>query len=52
MLEGSAEMLLADGAHTVRAGDCIVMPGSDHGLRTGPEGCRLMAFELGTPRAR
>jgi mannose-6-phosphate isomerase-like protein (cupin superfamily) len=49
MLEGSAELVLGDGAHAIRAGDCIVLPGSDHAMRTGPEGCRLMCFDLGTP---
>lgn len=49
MLEGSGDLLLGDGAHPVRAGDCIVMPGTDHGMRPGPDGCRLMAFAIGTP---
>jgi mannose-6-phosphate isomerase-like protein (cupin superfamily) len=49
MLEGSGEMLLNDGAHPIRAGDCIVMPGTAHGLRPGPNGCRMMAFAIGTP---
>ena len=49
IMTGGGEMLLDDGAHPVRAGDCIVMPGSSHGLLTGPEGCRLMAFAIGTP---
>jgi mannose-6-phosphate isomerase-like protein (cupin superfamily) len=49
ILEGGGEMMLADGPHPVRAGDCIVMPGSDHALHPGPQGCRLMAFAIGTP---
>ena len=49
VLEGGADMLLWDGPHPVRAGDCIVMAGTDHGLRPGPEGCRLMSFAIGTP---
>jgi mannose-6-phosphate isomerase-like protein (cupin superfamily) len=49
ILEGGGDMLLGDGAHPVQAGDCIVMPGSDHRLRPGPQGCRLMAFAIGTP---
>jgi mannose-6-phosphate isomerase-like protein (cupin superfamily) len=49
VLEGGGEMLLGDGSHPVQAGDCIVMAGSDHRLRPGPQGCRLMAFAIGTP---
>lgn len=49
IMTGGGDMLLDDGAHSVRAGDCIVMPGSSHGLLTGPEGCCLMAFAIGTP---
>jgi quercetin dioxygenase-like cupin family protein len=49
ILQGNAELILRDGEHTVEAGDCIVMPGSDHGLRAGPDGCRLMSFAIGTP---
>jgi hypothetical protein len=52
MLEGSGDFLLADGAHPVRAGDCIVMAGIDHGLRAGPDGCRMMSFAIGTPPAQ
>jgi hypothetical protein len=51
VLEGTATMLLGDGAHPIEAGDCLVMPGSDHGLKAGPDGCRLMAFAIGTPPA-
>jgi mannose-6-phosphate isomerase-like protein (cupin superfamily) len=38
VLEGSGDMMLGDGSHPVRAGDCIVMAGVDHRLRTGPDG--------------
>jgi mannose-6-phosphate isomerase-like protein (cupin superfamily) len=51
LLEGSGEFLLADGAHPVRAGDCVVMPGTDHGFRPGRDGCRMVSFEIGTPPA-
>ena len=51
MLAGSGDFLLADGAHPVSAGDCIVMAGIDHGLRAGPDGCRVMSFAIGTPPA-
>jgi mannose-6-phosphate isomerase-like protein (cupin superfamily) len=51
ILEGGGEMILGDGAHPVRAGDCIVMPGTSHGLRPGPQGCKLMAFAIGSAQA-
>jgi hypothetical protein len=51
ILEGGGQMMLGDGSHPVSAGDCIIMAGSDHGLRPNPEGCRLMAFAIGTPPA-
>jgi mannose-6-phosphate isomerase-like protein (cupin superfamily) len=47
-LAGSAEMILGDGRHLIEAGDCIVMPGIDHGMQPGPKGCRLMAFAIGS----
>jgi mannose-6-phosphate isomerase-like protein (cupin superfamily) len=47
VLEGSGDMMLDDGPHPVSAGDCIVMAGVDHRLRTGPDGCRLMSFAIG-----
>jgi mannose-6-phosphate isomerase-like protein (cupin superfamily) len=49
ILDGSGELMLGDGPHPVRAGDCIVMPGTDHGLRPGADGCRVMSFAIGTP---
>ena len=51
VLAGGGDMVLGDGPHPVRGGDCIIMAGSDHGLRPGPDGCRLMAFAIGTPPA-
>jgi hypothetical protein len=51
ILEGGGDMMLGDGAHPAQAGDCIVMPGIDHGLRSGPQGCRLMSLAIGTPPA-
>jgi mannose-6-phosphate isomerase-like protein (cupin superfamily) len=48
LLEGSGDMLLGDGAHPVEAGDCVVMAGTSHGLRPGPQGCKLMAFAIGS----
>jgi mannose-6-phosphate isomerase-like protein (cupin superfamily) len=51
IFEGSAQLVLGDGAHRVGAGDCIVMEGNDHAFRPDPGGCRLMAFAIGTPPA-
>jgi len=48
VLEGGAELVLGDGTHQISAGDCVVLPGSDHALRTGPDGCRLLAVDVGT----
>lgn len=48
VMTGGGELLLDSGSHLVAAGDCIVMPGCSHGLRTGRQGCRLMAFAVGT----
>jgi len=47
IIEGGGEMMMGDGAHPVGTGDCIVMAGTSHGLRPGPQGCRLMAFAIG-----
>jgi hypothetical protein len=47
IIEGGGNMMLGDGAHPVEAGDCIIMSGTSHGLRPGPQGCRLMAFAIG-----
>lgn len=46
-IEGGGDMILGDGPHPVRADDCIVMAGNSHGLRPGPQGCRLMVFAIG-----
>jgi hypothetical protein len=48
VLHGGGELVLGDGAHPIGVGDCIVLPGSDHALRTGPDGCRLLAVDIGT----
>jgi hypothetical protein len=49
VLDGDAVLLLADGDHPLQTGDAVVMTGIDHGLRSGPDGCRLMSFAVGTP---
>jgi mannose-6-phosphate isomerase-like protein (cupin superfamily) len=51
IIEGGGEMMLGDGGHPVRAGDCIVMEGTSHGLRPGEQGCRLMVFGIGAVSA-
>ena len=50
VLDGTGDLWLGDGIHPVSVGDCIVMPGVDHGLRPGPDGCRLMSFSIGASR--
>jgi quercetin dioxygenase-like cupin family protein len=47
--EGSGQLLLQDGPHDVTVGDLIVMPGVDHAMRAGPDGCRLVVVSVGTP---
>lgn len=47
--DGSAEVVLGDGAHALEAGDFVVMPGVDHAWRAGPHGCRLVVVSVGTP---
>jgi quercetin dioxygenase-like cupin family protein len=45
--EGTAELLLQDGAHAVGVGDFIVTPGVDHAWKAGPNGCRLVVVSVG-----
>jgi quercetin dioxygenase-like cupin family protein len=47
--EGGGQLHLQDGAHDVSAGDLIVMPGVDHAMRGGPDGCHLVVVSVGTP---
>jgi mannose-6-phosphate isomerase-like protein (cupin superfamily) len=47
--EGTAELVLQDGAHAVAAGDFVVTPGVDHAWRAGPEGCRFVVVSVGMP---
>ena len=52
ILEGSVELILDDGAHLLRPGDCVVMQGADHAWRAGEQGCVMCALNLGTtPRS-
>jgi quercetin dioxygenase-like cupin family protein len=47
--EGTAELVLQDGAHPVAAGDFVVTPGVDHAWRAGPDGCRFVVVSVGMP---
>lgn len=47
--QGGGQLHLQDGAHDVSAGDLIVMPGVDHAMRGGPDGCHLVVVSVGTP---
>jgi quercetin dioxygenase-like cupin family protein len=49
VLEGSVELLLDDGAHSLRTGDCVVVQGVDHAWRAGPEGCVISGVAIGSP---
>jgi quercetin dioxygenase-like cupin family protein len=47
--EGTAELVLQDGAHAVAAGDFVVTPGVDHAWLAGPDGCRFVVVSVGMP---
>jgi quercetin dioxygenase-like cupin family protein len=47
--EGTADLVLQDGAHPVAAGDFVVTPGVDHAWRAGPAGCRFVVLSVGVP---
>ena len=51
ILQGGGDFILDDGAHPIGVDDCIVLAGSSHGLQVGPDGCKLMAFAIGTSPA-
>ncbi len=46
---GGIELRLEDDVRQLEAGDFVVMPGVDHAYTAGPEGCRLLVVEIGTP---
>jgi mannose-6-phosphate isomerase-like protein (cupin superfamily) len=48
VLKGSGRLILGDGVHAVRSGDCIVMAGTEHAFRPDHGGCRLMGLAIGT----
>jgi cupin domain len=45
---GNVELMLEDGVYELGAGDCVVMPGVDHALKAGPDGCRMVVVAVGT----
>jgi mannose-6-phosphate isomerase-like protein (cupin superfamily) len=47
IIEGAAQLILGDGPHEVRAGDCIVMAGAEHAFQPAAGGCRLMGLAIG-----
>ena len=51
VLEGSAELVLDDGAHLLEAGDCVAVTGVDHAWRVGPQGVTMSVTTVGTPPA-
>ena len=52
VFEGSAELILDDGAHPLGPGDCVMLKGVDHGWQAGPDGCRISSVVVGTPTAQ
>lgn len=51
VIEGAVELVLDDGAHPLRPGDCVAVAGVDHAWRTGDTGCVLAIALIGaTPR--
>ena len=48
MIKGSADLTLGDGVHPIVAGDFIVMNGTEHALRAGPDGCQMVSLAIGT----
>lgn len=51
IIEGGAQLILGDGPHEVRVGDCIVMAGAEHAFQPDPGGCRLMGLAIGAQLA-
>jgi len=49
VLRGSISLRLDDGCHDLNAGDCALIPGLDHGWKSGPDGCLLSVAMVGTP---
>jgi quercetin dioxygenase-like cupin family protein len=51
VFEGSAELILDDGPHTLGPGDFVVLNGVDHGWKAGPDGCRMSSVVIGAAPA-
>jgi quercetin dioxygenase-like cupin family protein len=49
VLAGRIALVLDDGPHELRAGDCALVRGVDHGWRTDAESCTISGLLLGTP---
>lgn len=49
VLSGTIDLILDDGVHSLEAGDMVVMTGTDHAWKAGPDGCRVNAVLVGTP---
>jgi quercetin dioxygenase-like cupin family protein len=55
VVEGSVDLVLDDGTHSLDAGDCVAVTGVDHGWVAGTTGCVMIAVILGAvspPSAR
>jgi len=51
VIEGAVELVLDDGVHPLRPGDCVAVAGVDHAWQAGDEGCVLAIALIGaTPR--
>ena len=50
VLDGSIELVLDDGAHPLGPGDAVLVTGTDHAWRSGPEGCTMAIVAIGSPR--
>jgi hypothetical protein len=48
IVEGSAHIVLGDGAHALEPGDCVVVNGVDHAWQAGPHGVTFTAVVFGT----
>ncbi|WP_243841398.1 cupin domain-containing protein [Mycobacterium sp. DL592] len=49
VLSGTIDLILDDGVHPLEVGDMVVMTGTDHAWKAGPDGARVNAVLIGTP---
>jgi hypothetical protein len=49
VVEGSSRLVLQTDEIELVPGDFAITPGNDHALVTGPAGCRMLGFQIGTP---